>query len=237
MSIAASKLVWERSRMSGSALVVLLALADHANDQMEAWPSVPTLARLARIKERQARVIMHDLIEAGEIAMVGTGPRGVVIYCITCASTPAPQCTPALECTPAPQCTPTPAPQYRGEAATPALECTSPLHPSAPKSSMNQKTKTDGLIDRAFEAFWSAYPSRAPHGNPRKPAAKLFAAAIKNGADPDAIIRGAENYAATVAQARTDPKYVAQATTWLNQERWTDHQQAPIAARQDDGWC
>jgi hypothetical protein len=77
-----------------------------------------------------------------------------------------------------------------------------------------------------FEDFWRAYPSRAPHANPKAPARKKFAAAIKRGADPADIVRAAEAYAAAAHATRTDPRFVAQALTWLSQERWTD-QQAP----------
>jgi hypothetical protein len=46
------KLVWEHSRHAETDLVVMLALADIANDEGFAWPSIPTLAARARRKER-----------------------------------------------------------------------------------------------------------------------------------------------------------------------------------------
>ena len=78
-----------------------------------------------------------------------------------------------------------------------------------------------------FEAFWRCYPSRHPHSNPAKPARTKFEAAVKRGVDPALIIRGAEHYAAVVAQQGTEPRYVAQAQTWLGQERWSEYQEAP----------
>jgi hypothetical protein len=53
-----------------------------------------------------------------------------------------------------------------------------------------------------------------------------FEAAVKSGTPPADIICGAENYAAYVQQERTEPRFVAQAQTWLSQERWTDYQTA-----------
>ena len=41
------------------------------------------------------------------------------------------------------------------------------------------------------------------------------------------IIRGAANYARYVQIEGPNPKYVAQAQTWLSQERWNDHQEVP----------
>jgi hypothetical protein len=34
------------------------------------------------------------------------------------------------------------------------------------------------------------------------------------------------NYARYVESEGLNPKYIAQAQTWLNQERWEDHQEA-----------
>jgi hypothetical protein len=73
-----------------------------------------------------------------------------------------------------------------------------------------------------FEAFWQAYPSRSPHPNPKKPARAKFEAVIKRGVDSAIIVAGAERYARYAAAARTDPKYIVQAATWLNQEQWTE---------------
>jgi hypothetical protein len=73
-----------------------------------------------------------------------------------------------------------------------------------------------------FERFWLAYPSRSPHPNPKKMARAKFEAAIKRGVDPAIIVAGAERYAKYAAGERTDPRYIAQAATWLSQERWTE---------------
>tara|TARA_B100000315_G_scaffold228300_1_gene236895 strand:+ start:237 stop:926 length:690 start_codon:yes stop_codon:yes gene_type:complete len=75
-----------------------------------------------------------------------------------------------------------------------------------------------------FEKFWQKYPSRKPHSNPKKPALKKFTAAVKNGTEPEAIILGAENYAKYVQQENIEPKYVKQATTFLNQNCWEEFQ-------------
>ena len=76
-----------------------------------------------------------------------------------------------------------------------------------------------------FEKLWAVYPSRRNHSNPKKPAAQKFDAAVKRGVDPETIIRGAVNYARHVEKDGTDPRFVAQAATWLNQERWEQYQE------------
>lgn len=60
--------VWEHADCSQTALLVLLALADHANDAGECWPSYPRLAQRARTSERHVRRVMLDLEERGLIA-------------------------------------------------------------------------------------------------------------------------------------------------------------------------
>lgn len=90
MSINVSALVWERSRATGSARLVLLALADHAGDDGRAWPSVSRLARMTLLDRRNVQRALARLIEAGEIVVVGTAQRGVSIYRITPGSTARP---------------------------------------------------------------------------------------------------------------------------------------------------
>lgn len=94
--------------------------------------------------------------------------------------------------------------------------------PLSPSLSLSPKKESPGVDDGLFTRFWDAYPSRGAHGNPKKPAKAKFDAAVKRGVDPETIIRGAAAYAQQVARAGTQPQYVAQAVTWLNQERWGD---------------
>ena len=98
-------------------------------------------------------------------------------------------------------------------------ETPTPSHTPAP-GRVNGSGRDDDP-DR-FEEFWGTYPSRAPHPNPKKPARLKFAAIVKGGTSPDVIIAGAARYAKYAASERTDPRYIAQATTWLNQARWTE---------------
>ena len=64
--------VWERSKQHGGYLLVLLALADFADDQGCAWPSVATLSRKARLSERQTRRALRHRIKEGEIVSLGS---------------------------------------------------------------------------------------------------------------------------------------------------------------------
>jgi hypothetical protein len=68
--------VWAHSNQSGGALLVMLALADFANDDGECWPSIPVLAEKARLTERGIQYLLPILEQAGEIRRIrSTGGR------------------------------------------------------------------------------------------------------------------------------------------------------------------
>ena len=62
MSIKVATQVWKGSRHKSGDLLVLLALADHADDQGKAWPGIPLLARKARLSERHARRCLNQML-------------------------------------------------------------------------------------------------------------------------------------------------------------------------------
>jgi hypothetical protein len=96
--------------------------------------------------------------------------------------------------------------------------------------SVRRAEARDGAND-TFEIFWRTYPSRHPHPNPKKPARLKFEAAVGRSVDPAEIIRGARNYATYATENVRDRRFVPQAVTWINGERWAEHQQEPEPQR------
>jgi helix-turn-helix protein len=83
MSIAIMTQVWQRSQHKGSELLLLLALADNANDQGIAYPSVRTLAKKTRLSTRQVKRLIKVVELSGELRVsYETGPRGCNEYAI-----------------------------------------------------------------------------------------------------------------------------------------------------------
>lgn len=81
MSIELMSRVWKHAPVSGGSLLVLLALADFADDKGWAWPSVNTLAKRARLGRRQVQYVLHDMEEQGLIKVgLGAGPGGANLY-------------------------------------------------------------------------------------------------------------------------------------------------------------
>jgi hypothetical protein len=96
--------------------------------------------------------------------------------------------------------------------------------------------------DSAFDDFWKAYPKR-DGANPKAPARKLFIAAVKSGVDPPSIVSGAQQYATECrAKQQLNTPYVAQAMTWLRQQRWGDYgsqatERLPAITNESPSWC
>ena len=110
MSVSISKAVWKRARARGTDLVILLCLADFADEDGVAAPSVATIAHQARIVPRSVAKCLAKLKRSGQIREAGRGPKGVVRYRVTLSpGTDAAPDTPADQST-CPTGHPTPVP-------------------------------------------------------------------------------------------------------------------------------
>lgn len=68
MSVLASTWVWQHSESTGNARLVLLAIADAADQHGEnAWPAQQTIADMVRVSVRTVRRLVADLVELGEL--------------------------------------------------------------------------------------------------------------------------------------------------------------------------
>lgn len=73
MSVKIIAEVYELSQATGGARLVLLALADFADDAGVCWPSVRAIAAKARLSQRQAIRHLRTLEELGELAIETPG--------------------------------------------------------------------------------------------------------------------------------------------------------------------
>jgi len=81
MSVRMLSAVWEKSRHSGNDLLMLLALADFADDDGRSYPSVATLARKCRMTSRNVNLILAELRKSGELQVhQNQGPKGTNLY-------------------------------------------------------------------------------------------------------------------------------------------------------------
>lgn len=68
MSVAVTSWVWKYSTASATELLVMLALADQADDDGMSWPSIAYLARKTRVHQDTVRRALRDLIRDGQIS-------------------------------------------------------------------------------------------------------------------------------------------------------------------------
>lgn len=81
MSIKVMTAVWAKSKQKGSALLLLLAIADHADETGKAYPSVDTLAGKIRMTPRNTQFLLRKLEESGELNIEpNAGRHGCNLY-------------------------------------------------------------------------------------------------------------------------------------------------------------
>jgi hypothetical protein len=82
MSVQTIAWVLESSKSRLGARLVLLSIANHASATGDnAWPSIPRIAREARVSDRQAQRAIAELVALKELqVLAGEGPGGAHIY-------------------------------------------------------------------------------------------------------------------------------------------------------------
>lgn len=220
MSIQAVAWVLEHSTTKGLDRLVLISLANHANEDGECWPSIERIAAEANTKPVQARRVIGSLEAEGHIIrQVNAAPdsrmrgdRKTNLYRLLDGG--AQKCPPWME-----RATPERADGVHHSArtggtstrarATPERAPNHQLEPSV-EPSLQPLVASD-----PFDEFWAAYPRH----DERRRAQVAFARAIKRAPDIATIIDGARKYAADPNRL---PQYTKQAPTWLNGDCWND---------------
>lgn len=134
MSVKYSRLVLDRSQSKGTDLLVLLVLADFANEHGLSWPSVATLARTCRMTPRNLNLRLAKLRASGEVEVEqNAGQAGSNLYRIA-IQTPEADFTPPLKPT-----------SSHPEAGFPK-----PLKPASDKPPMNHQEDKESATKSAL---------------------------------------------------------------------------------------
>lgn len=258
MSIKVMSHVWDHSPHTGSDLLMLLAIADHANDEGLAWPSIPTLAKKCRVGKRQAIYIIQKLERAGSLSIEHGGGRGhASVYRVKGAS----QCTVsqkgAVECTVLEekvQCS-APLPEIKGalQRTKGAVQCTPtiidpseelkpkdpPLPPTGELGWIEGSVVTGGrarpqpIYPPGFLQFWDGYP---PARRASKPTClKVWHKAHLEDRTTEVCAK-VEGLKHTVWQGK-EPHFIPMTLTWLSQGRYDDDPMTPPAKPGLWGWA
>lgn len=93
--------VWQHSRHRAGTLLVLLAIADYADEAGVAYPSVQTLMDKSRLSERSVQAALRRLEAAGELLTdAQAGPHRCNLYQVRIAPDEGAETAPRRNCTP-----------------------------------------------------------------------------------------------------------------------------------------
>lgn len=89
MSVHVSSWVWKHSKAESTELLVLLALADQANDEGNCYPSIKTVAERCRLKKRTVQENIRAAEKRGELIIFDQqGPHGTNVFQFTSFGAP-----------------------------------------------------------------------------------------------------------------------------------------------------
>lgn len=172
--------------------IVLLALADYADDENRCWPSMRTLAEKSSLTERAVRNAIRDLEEIGYLTTESRNrPNGSQTSNVYWLNVPG-------------------GAERRSGAPSPE---TTPPEPSSNPQENTPPTPSDD--ERAFEAIWTAWPNKS--GKKAGAAAWRKMSGSAKRAHIPAIVAHANAY-----RQNTPPRYIPMLSTFLNGERWSD---------------
>lgn len=222
MSVQAIAFAFAAQGLSPTEKLVLLALANYADENMRCWPSQRRLAHdtglskrtilrsLAALEERallvrskrdrddgsRASDVVHLLFGGGDMVSPGgdTVSGGVVTQC-----------------------------QGGGDRVSPHEPS---IEPSV-GTSLSLRSRDARATDDGFERFWQAYPRKVG----KLAARKAYAVAVRKVAGPDPpglLIEAVER----AKPFWTDPRFIPHPATWLNQGRWDDEPEPARTPRQ-----
>src|SRR5512139_2196408 len=116
-------------------------------------------------------------------------------------------------------------PEYREDSSSPREPSSTDLGPRTLDLGPKEMGASRPSVE--FEEFKKAYPRRGA-ANPWKPAKEKFYRLIRDGANPQKIISAAASYRGECEKLKIiNTEKVAQAITWLNQERFNDYAPTP----------
>lgn len=237
---------WKVSKAKGGDLLVLLALADYADQHGEAWPSVKSVARKVRMAERTVQRAFRRLASLGEITIrVSGGSHGANLYRVILPDEGGDKMSGVTNCrgdnwdregvTPA---SPNPSEEtvIKKNIYTPSGDILSPPEEAAhtslsctqqPANTLRSQDSPLNGQQTEFEIFWQAYPRKRAKGDAARAWAKIR---------PDAQLRA--EILAAIERAKTSAdwatengQFIPYPAKWLKTRGWEDELPASLALR------
>lgn len=244
MSIKWMTHAWKLDDLNIGEKLILLAIADNANNDGICWPSITDIAERCCVTERHAIRVVCELQNKGHLKREMRSGKSTIYHMLTpdICDTPRTPSTPVLNVTPdnmspltfealTPDICDTPTPDICDISPTPPYKEEPPFEPS--KRTVNtaarkKKSKKIQNYSPHFSQFWNVYPRHEKKSD----AATIFEELITQGINHEIIIDGAGRYAEHVVGNGTPEDKIAHPTTWLNASRWEDEYRKSLPKQQ-----
>jgi hypothetical protein len=199
--------VWEHSRAAGTALLVQLALADHADEASRScWPSLAHLARKTRVSPATVRRALRQLVGLGEVEVIrrGGGHSSARYHLRGYQSATPTNLQPVAPATP-----------QGCQFATPGV---APVLPEPSRTTKNRRARAADRFADDFAAVWERYPRKLN----RKGAHGAYGATRRRGVDAASLSAATLNFAH--AMQGTAANFIMHGATFFGpNERWKDY--------------
>jgi hypothetical protein len=204
MSIKVLGMVWKCSRAKCGDLLVALAIADFADDEGNAYPSIATLSKKSRLSDRQVKRAIKNLEILGELRILrGTGPFGTNRYQLRGDS---------LSCVDLSW-------GVANEAEGGDICDIGGVTPMSPNPSEETIRRNRHVRNGAgFDKFWSLYPRKKS----KKRAQRVWNTLKPDEQLQDRIFDAIERAKTSVDWRKEGGKWVPYPATWLHDEGWED---------------
>jgi hypothetical protein len=209
--------VFEHSKTRHSTRLLMLALADRADDKGRAWPSIADIMRRTGLSRGAIHGAMREAGEIGELTIKHfAGPKLCNVYLIhvhtRSDSEPVQTLNPVQILN---------RPVQTLNSTRSDSEPKPHRTPKNPKSS--RKPVNEPQAEADFASFWQAYPRKKG-----KAAARKAWKAAKNLPDTDALRAAIKQQ--TKSEQWSNPRFIPYPATWINGERWNDEPDPPKSA-------
>lgn len=218
MSVRMISRVWDYSTQKGNDLLMLLAIADFADDDGNAYPSVQTLATKCRMLQRNANKILANLRESGELEIrQNEGPHGTNRYRVVLDALTLSKRTGAVQTD-----------TLSKRTVTPVHLDPKPLSKRTDEPSLTVKEPST-RADDGFLTFWNAYPKKVSKAAAEK-------AWKKAKADLQTVLNAIERAKVSADWQKDGGQFIPYPASWLNGRRWEDEiavhpPSAPVAGQ------
>lgn len=224
MSIKLLDRSWRYSTAKGGDLLVLLAIADFANDDGVAYPSIATLATKARLTPRNTQRAIRHLVTSGDLVLEeGKGLHGTHLYRIALVEGIAPTGCQNVRVTKSQDDKrdmggvtfqpPNPLKRTVIKKDIPVDDKKSPSRP--PEDT--RVSDSASAVDSLFEQFWTLYPTRDGKKPEKRAACKNFSRLTAD--DRHLVIVAVKHYAASDQWPKDPHRWLR---TGKGDEPWRD---------------